>query len=279
MSFGSTGFTQRFRVNEPVPREPILNVPRVVAATLLLLVAVHAARVLISPHADDLLVTNLAFVPLRLTALVNPTGTAAHLSAWAGAADAQSAARGPLAAYLLTQVRVPAVADLLTYAVLHGGWAHLGLNSIWLLAFGTPVARRFGPARFCALMAVSAVAGAASHWALFPFDTTPLVGASAAVSGCMGAALRFAFRAREPGEDGGLTRPAESLWTALRDKRTASFLVAWFVSNALFGIGSESFGLSAAPVAWQAHVGGFLVGLLLFRVFDPPQQPPQELPA
>ena len=47
-----------------------------------------------------------------------------------------------------------------TYAFIHGDWTHLGLNGVWLLAFGTPVARRFGMARFLAFFAVTAAAGA-----------------------------------------------------------------------------------------------------------------------
>ena len=52
-----------------------------------------------------------------------------------------------------------------TYALIHGDWTHLGLNSVWLLAFGTPVARRFGALRFLAFFAVTAAAGAAAHLA------------------------------------------------------------------------------------------------------------------
>ena len=145
----------------------------------------------------------------------------------------------------------------------------VGLNSVWLLAFGTPLARRIR--RGCdsfGLMGVCAMVGALTHWALFPFGAEPLVGASAAVSGCMGAALRFAFHVRTAVLAPDDVRDRLPSGT-FRERRALSFLVAWFVSNALFGIGSVSFGLSDQPVAWQAHIGGFLTGLLLFRWFDP----------
>ena len=258
-------------VSVPTRREPVFNVPGVVTATLLLLIVMQAARQILPAHFDDILVSNLAFVPLRLTAAVDHAGVAHSIATWTGSADPQIAARAPFAAYLLTQVSTPAIAGLLTYAMLHGGWTHVGLNGVWLLAFGTPVARRFGPRRFCALIVVAAVAGACTHWALFPFDVTPLVGASAAVSGCMGAALRFAFRSVDFGEAADEQPAVETLGGVLRNRRALSFLIAWFVSNILFGLGSVSFGLSDAPVAWQAHVGGFLAGLLLFRFFDPPR--------
>jgi membrane associated rhomboid family serine protease len=255
-------------------REPLFNVPGAVLAVLLLLLGVHLLRVALAPNVDATLVQHLAFVPLRLTALFEPAGVSSRVAAWA-AGTGDDPQRGELASFFLSAPIWVGVTTLLTYALLHGGWAHVGLNGIWLLAFGTPVARRFGSGRFVAFLAVTAVAGALTHWLLFPFGAEPLVGASAAVSGCMGAALRFAFRPHDAE-----TSDREPLSRTLRDRRVLSFLVAWFLSNALFGIGSMSFGLSDQPVAWQAHIGGFLAGLLFFPVFDrraaasPEPQPP-----
>src|SRR6185312_2681652 len=102
-------------------------------------------------------------------------------------------------------------------------------------------------------------------------------GASAAISGTMGAATRFAF---EPGGSLDMWRgmvgdpdriPAARLTQALRNPRVVAFLVVWFGLNLLFGLGSVSItGASGdQTVAWEAHVGGFLAGLLLFSFFDP----------
>ena len=63
--------------------------------------------------------------------------------------------------------------------------------------------------------------------------------------------------------------PARSLRDLLRDSRALTFLVAWFGTNLLFGLGSISFGIGGGAIAWQAHIGGFAAGLLLFSVFDP----------
>jgi len=63
--------------------------------------------------------------------------------------------------------------------------------------------------------------------------------------------------------------PALSLTRALRNTRVLGFLAVWFGVNLVFGIGSIAIGAEGASVAWQAHIGGFLAGLLLFSLFDP----------
>ena len=102
-----------------------------------------------------------------------------------------------------------------------------------------------------------------------------MVGASAAISGMMGAATRFAF---QPGGSLDMWRrdripthriPAAPLLVALRNPRVIAFLAVWFALNLLFGLGSLPIVGADQNVAWEAHVGGFLAGLLLFSVFDP----------
>ena len=67
---------------------------------------------------------------------------------------------------------------------------HLLINSAWFLAFATPVARRIGPVRFLAFFLLCGVGGALLY---LPFNSAPMVGASGAISGLMGAAMRFLF--------------------------------------------------------------------------------------
>jgi membrane associated rhomboid family serine protease len=172
----------------------------------------------------------------------------------------------------------------LTYALLHADITHLGFNSVWLLAFGTPVARRFGAARFLFFMVVTAAAGAAAHLATHVGEFLPMIGASAAISGAMAAAARFAFQRGGPlrvrdNRAESFRVPAASLGAALRDSRILIFLAIWFGVNLIFGIGSISISGAEQAVAWQAHIGGFVSGLLLFGWFDPvPASPRAEEP-
>jgi membrane associated rhomboid family serine protease len=101
-----------------------------------------------------------------------------------------------------------------------------------------------------------------------------MVGASAAVSGLMGAATRFVFVSGAgrlgPGDwKGQHTRPPRlSLSEVVTNSRAALFLGAWFVTNLLFGLLATPLGITDASIAWEAHVGGFLVGLLIFPLVD-----------
>ena len=100
-----------------------------------------------------------------------------------------------------------------------------------------------------------------------------MIGASAALSGHMAAAIRFMF---QPGAPLGLFRvggkaafrvPAHGLSEALGDRRVVLFLVVWFAVNIATGLFSTVG--DGDTIAWQAHIGGFLAGLFLFPLFDP----------
>jgi membrane associated rhomboid family serine protease len=161
-----------------------------------------------------------------------------------------------------------------TYALIHANFSHLIFNAVWLLAFGSPVARRFGPLRFMAFMAMTAAAGAAVHLATHFGELLPMVGASAAISGAMAAAARFAFQRGGPLEmwrdrAEACRVPAAPLSVSLRDARVIAFLLVWFGVNILFGVFSMGMPGVEQAIAWQAHIGGFLAGLLAFAAFDP----------
>ena len=143
-----------------------------------------------------------------------------------------------------------------TYALIHGDLTHLGLNAVWLLAFGTPLARRFGPLRFLAFCAVTAVAGALAHLFTHAGQLQPMVGASATISGAMAAAMRFVFQRGGPLRWGATTRtvyriPALPLSAALRDPRVLVFLGVWFGLNLLFGLGSLS--ITGSEQRWRGR--------------------------
>lgn len=230
--------------------EPILNVPPVVLGTIVVLALIHAAHVwLLPPSAEREFILLFAFIPLRYDpAFVLPGGFP-----------------GGFGAELWTFV---------TYALIHADVWHLGLNVVWLLPFGSALARRFGPGRFLAFLVVTAAAGAGAHLAAHFGEAYPMVGASAAISGTMAAAMRFAFQRGGPlrnwhsQNDAAYRVPAVSLIGALRDPRFLAFVAIWFGINIIFGLGGLQLD-DGQSVAWEAHIGGFVAGALLFSLFDP----------
>jgi len=234
-------------------REPILNVPSAVVVVLVTLCLVHAVRALVlSDDAELEVLLTFGFIPARY---FDPAAMLALPGGWAAG-----------------------VWSFVTYALLHADLMHLGVNSIWLLAFGSPLARRFGTVRFAAFCVVTVVAGAAAHLVTHAGEIIPMIGASAAISGTMGGVTRFMFQPGGPLSGWRPDRseadrvPALPLLVALRNPRVLIFLAVWFGLNLLFGMGSISLAGQDQTVAWEAHVGGFLAGLLLFSVFDPVPQ-------
>jgi membrane associated rhomboid family serine protease len=232
--------------------EPIFNVPPVVLATIATLLIAHAVRMLVLTDAqDEWVLLTFAFIPAR----------------YDPAADDLRALYGGFGADLWS---------FFSYAFLHADWLHVGLNLAWLLPFGTALARRFGAWRYTAFMLVVAAAGAFAHLITHLGAMVPMIGASAAISGAMAAALRFVFQNGGPlglwrGEanNAAYRVPASSLAATLRDPRFLIFLGTWMGLNLLVGLGTVSIGEEGQEIAWQAHIGGFVAGLLLFDAFDP----------
>jgi membrane associated rhomboid family serine protease len=260
-------------------REPMFDAPLVVLGLIAVLIAIQAVLNWAPDAVQDGVVRDFAFVPGRLTISIWPRRLIELL---------QRANSDPAALQQARQIRALGILGggakpwtLLTYALLHGSWTHVLLNSVWLVAFGPPIARRFGSGRFILFIVVAAVFSALAHWASAPMDFSPLIGASGADSGLMGAATRFMFQPGAPlgpsapiGRPEIETIPAASLRGVFADRRAMIFLVIWLMTNLIFGAGAQSLGFSDAPVAWIAHLGGFFSGLLLFPLFDRPFRPP-----
>jgi membrane associated rhomboid family serine protease len=164
--------------------------------------------------------------------------------------------------------------SFVTYALIHADLFHLGMNVVWLLPFGTALARRFESIRFLVFLMVTAAAGAGVHLWLHFGEVYPMVGASAAISGTMAAAMRFAFQRGGPlvgfrSHDAAAYRvPAVSLLGSLRDPRFLAFVAVWFGINLIFGLGGLQLD-NGQSVAWEAHIGGFVAGAVLFSLLDP----------
>ena len=225
-------------------REPIVNAPTVVLLLIALLVVVHVVRLVVDIERATWILIHFAFIPARLSdvGVTIPGGFPAG------------------------------VTSTLTHAFLHADWLHLTINGAWLLAFGSIVARRSGALLFLALFVVCSIAGALAFYVVNPSQLVPLVGASGAISGMMGAAFRLLFSAADYGGFWVLREhpervPRMSLAAALTDQRVLMAVAAWVGINLLFAYGlSDMFG--EGEIAWEAHLGGFFAGFLLFGLFD-----------
>jgi membrane associated rhomboid family serine protease len=257
-----------------VKREPALNIPLIVLALGLVLVALHVGRQWLGNSADWQFIARWAFVPARLSLWLGYADLGEVLAASFGpAASTMRAADLPGALRLLVTDGANAMLTLATYGLLHGSWGHLVSNTLWLVVFGSPVARRLGDMRFLVLMLVTSAAGALAHWLTDPLELSPLIGASAAVSGATAAAARFVFqpgiRFGDLGRDQAVRAiPAANLRQLFGNPRALAFIGIWFAANLVFGTGVVPLAGEDASIAWQAHIGGFVAGLALFPLFD-----------
>jgi membrane associated rhomboid family serine protease len=145
---------------------------------------------------------------------------------------------------------------LLSAMFMHGGWLHVIGNMWFLWIFGDNVEDAMGRARFLGFYLLCGLAAALAQVIVTPFSDAPMVGASGAIAGVLGAYLLLYPRAR-----------VRFLWILIIfvtfvNIPAWALLGLWFVSQ--FFVPMES------GVAWMAHVGGFLAGLALVRVFIPP---------
>ncbi len=137
---------------------------------------------------------------------------------------------------------------ILTSMFLHGGFAHLGFNMLFLWVFGNNVEDRLGPFGFAAFYVVAGVAAMLAQVALGTGSVAPVIGASGAIAGVMGAYLIFWPHAR-----------IFSLLLFFPVALPASFVL-------LFWLGMQFLTAPDSGIAWGAHVGGFVAGVLLALV-------------
>jgi membrane associated rhomboid family serine protease len=161
---------------------------------------------------------------------------------------------------------------LVTHAFLHGGWAHLLGNLVFLWVFGDNVEDRLGHLRFLAFFLLGAAVGAVAHALVTPDPRVPLIGASGAISAVLGAYVRFFPTRRVQAVVVPLVLP----WLALRVLFGAGPFFLWTLPAwsylgywALVQVWEGLAGLHVVGggVAWWAHVGGFAFGLALAPAF------------
>jgi membrane associated rhomboid family serine protease len=229
----------------------MLNVPWVVLIVIGILTAIHLALQLGGMSWQIGAQYAFAFIPIRFTYAIFP------------------------------QIKGSAYWSMLTYGLLHGDWTHLGFNSLWLLIFSKPVALRLGSLRYLILLAISVIAGAAAglivHWGEF----VVMVGISAGVSGVMAAAIPIMY-AR-----GGMWSMTSADQMAhitpltpiqiITQRTPLFFTIMWLGLQMVTATSQYMTGtafLEERVVAWEAHLGGFIAGFILFYVLDRKPVPP-----
>jgi membrane associated rhomboid family serine protease len=151
--------------------------------------------------------------------------------------------------------------SLISSMFLHGGWFHLIGNMWFLWVFGSHVEDALGSVRFAVFYLISGIVAGVVQLILHLGSPIPTIGASGAIAGIMGAFLILHPRARV------VTLIFIIVFLTTIELPAAFMLIYWFVIQLLSGLTSFSSFTDQGGVAWFAHVGGFLAGILLVRIF------------
>jgi membrane associated rhomboid family serine protease len=227
---------------EQDPDGPMINAPAVVIWLALGFLAMHLLIQYLPTQTANQVIMTLAFIPLRYIE------------------GGEALPGGQLAR----------VTSFVSYGLLHGDWMHLAMNSFWMLAFGSVAARRLKAVRFVLFSALAAAVAACFSLALSWGESLILVGASGAIAGQMAIAIRLIFAHGDTLRTSMMRDvsqvPPEPLLRLFTNRSAVTFLVVWLSIDILF---ANSGLLAEGRVAWEAHLGGFLTGLLGFALFDP----------
>ncbi len=151
-----------------------------------------------------------------------------------------------------------------TMMFLHGGWIHLGMNMWMLWIFGNNIEDRLGPLMYLLYYLVGGLVGTVSHWAIDPMSTKAVIGASGAVATVLGGYA--------------VTYPKAKVLTlvivVIVPLPALLVLGAWFAMQMVAGLHMLR-GVADVPVAFWAHIGGFVAGIVLLPLFTLGTSPPE----
>ena len=218
---------------------PRRTFPIVTLGLIAVNVAVFLYQITLPPQAMTEFVMAYAMVPAKLDqALAGPAGV-------------------PLQAALL---------PFLTSMFLHGGWLHIIGNMWFLWIFGDNVEDELGHFRYLLFYLLCGVGSGLAQTVFSWGSPVATLGASGAISGVLGAYMLFFPRAQI------LTLIPLIIFFFTVKLPALFFIGFWFVLQFLSGMGSLQSGGAAGGVAWWAHVGGFLLGILLVKTAMPPRK-------
>lgn len=155
----------------------------------------------------------------------------------------------------------PLFLPFLSAMFLHGGWFHVIGNMWYLWIFGDNVEDRLGHFRYLLFYLVAGIIGSIAHIFTNPTSPVPVIGASGAIAGVLGGYFISFPRSRV------LALVPVFFFLTLMEVPAVIYLALWFVLQ-LFN-GTLSLGGVANPVAWWAHIGGFVAGMILIKLMSP----------
>jgi membrane associated rhomboid family serine protease len=219
------------------------------------------------PIGDDNEHTGIAFVTIGVIVLnalawflelSQPSGAAlqSFIEAWGVVPREYSAGQD-----LPPGIPYPFWTTLLTSMFLHGGWAHLGGNMLFLWIFGDNIEHRIGHLRFLLFYLACGVAAGVAHILFNSGSSVPTVGASGAISGVLGGYLLLFPR----------NRVYVLTWGGVAAVPAMLMLGLWIVMQFINGFGAVADTPETGGVAYLAHIGGFVAGMILAPLFSPRQ--------
>lgn len=170
------------------------------------------------------------------------------------------------------KISLPSISDLsnfnykqyypfLSNMFLHGGWGHL-LGNMWMLfIFGDNVEDRMGKVKFLLFYILAGILAGISHILLNPGSEIPAIGASGAISGVMGAYMFLFPKSRI------ISFVPIFILPLLIPIPAFIFLGIWFIGQLYSGTATLMLDNDATGIAFWAHIGGFIAGTLIYRIF------------
>lgn len=184
--------------------------------------------------------------------------------------EALSAVAFVPARFWMAPIAMPNIISIFVSMFLHAGFLHLGGNMLYLWIFGDNIEDRIGHGRYLFFYLVCGFVATIAHAIVNPSSPVPSIGASGAIAGVLGAYLVLFPKARV------LTLIPIFFFITIREIPAIVVLGLWFVLQLFVGVGSIGLGESAGGgVAYFAHIGGFVCGMLLVFVLGGRRQPPR----